>query len=223
MGFFDGAGKTFGKVAAAGAVPGLLDMFGGDYKDPTKGAMRYMDQIPEQLRKYMDPYNQAGQRALPGLENEYGNMMSNPGGRLNDIGAGYKESPGFQFALKQALQGSGNAAAAGGMAGSPQHEFQNMDIASGLASRDYNDWIKNALGLHSEGLAGEHGIYNTGAEMGGRLGEDLSSVLANQGMLKYAGAAGENAADAANRENMWKFAGSALPFLMGNPTAAMGR
>jgi hypothetical protein len=156
----------------------------GNYQNPYDKAMPIFNKIPGELHGALDPYINRGNAAGNMLGGEYGNLLANPGGKLNQIGAGYHESPGLQFAIKMALQKAGNAAAAGGMAGSPQHEYQNMDIATNLANQDYNNWIRNAIGLYGTGISGEQGFYDTGAKAGIGLGEDIASVLANQANLE---------------------------------------
>jgi hypothetical protein len=211
--FGSGGGSSgFNPYAGVGAGigAGLGAMF-GDWQNPADAGMDYMNQIPGQLDKYLSPYINAGQKALPGLQDQYGQLMNDPGGRINQIGQSYNQSPGFQFALQQALQGSGHAAAAGGMAGSPQHEQQNMGIATGLANQDYNQYMQNALGAYGAGLQGQQGIYNTGAQAGMSMGQDMASVLANQAKLAYEGQNAEN-----QREGgMWGALGSGLGSLAG--------
>ena len=179
-------------AGAGGAIgAGLGSMF-ADWKNPSDAGMGYMDQIPGQLDKYLSPYINAGNRQLPGLEDQYNQLTNDPGARLNQIGAGYHQSPGFQFAMQQALQGAGHAAAAGGMAGTPQHEQQNMTLATNLANQDYNQWLGNALGMYGMGMQGKQGLYDTGAKTGISMGEDLASVLANKAKLAYEGQNAEN-------------------------------
>lgn len=187
------AGSNFNPMAAAGGQlgAGLGALFAG-WDNPSDAAQPWMNKIPGMMDKYYSPYINAGNRALPGLENEYGRMINDPGSRLNEIGQGYHQSPGFQFALQQALQGAGHAAAAGGMAGSPQHEQQNMGLATNMANQDYNQWLSHALGMHGEGLQGSHNIYNTGSQAGMQMGQDMSSYLANQAKLAYEGANAQN-------------------------------
>lgn len=180
-----------GAGAGGMAGAGLGAMF-SKYKNPADPAMDYMNQIPDQLRKYLEPYINAGNRALPGLEENYGKLTNDPGAMVNKMGASFHESPGFQFALQQALQGAGHAAAAGGMAGSPQHEQQNMELATNLGNQNYNQFLEHALNLYGRGLTGEEGLYNTGAKTGMAMGEDLASVLANQAKLAYEGQNAEN-------------------------------
>ncbi len=169
---------------------GLFDsLFGGN---ASKDANKYLDKVPGTVKPYYDPYIQAGQRQLPGLEDQYGQLMNNPGGRLNEIGAGYQQSPGFQFALQQAMQGAGNAAAAGGMAGSPQHEQQNMGLATNLANQDYNQWLQNAMGMYNTGLQGSQGLYNSGQQASDTLAQLLAGNLGSKASAAYAGGANRN-------------------------------
>lgn len=180
-----------GAMGGASIGAGLGSLF-GDWNNPAEAANPFFDKMPDELKKYFNPYIEAGNKALPGLQDQYGRLMNDPAGRLNEIGQGYHQSPGFQFALNQALQGAGHAAAAGGMAGSPQHEQQNMGLATNLANQDYNQWLGNALGMYGMGLQGQQGLYNTGAQSGMQLGENLASILAQRAKLAYEGQNAEN-------------------------------
>lgn len=191
------------------------------WKNPSDSAMNYMDQIPNMISQYSNPYIQAGQQALPGLQNNYGQLMNSPGQKLNTIGQDYHQSPGFQFALQQALQGSDHAAAAGGMAGSGQNQQQDMTLATNLANQDYNDWMKNALGLYGAGVNGEQGLYDTGAKTGVQAGQDMASILANKAKLAYEGQNAENE----NEGGMWGSllggAGTVAGSVFGGPMGGM--
>ena len=176
-------GKGTGAAALGSGIGGL---FGGN-SNPADKANQYINQIPGQTNQYFDPYNKAGQSQIPGLQEQYGKGMNDPGGLLNSIGANYKQSPGFQFAMQQALMGGNNAAAAGGMAGSPMHEQQNMATASGLASKDYNDWLQQATGLYGNALTGSQGMANQGQSAATNQADLISQALAQQGNLSYQG------------------------------------
>lgn len=162
------------------------------FNSPSSSANNYLKKIPNTVKPYYDPYIEAGNRQLPMLEDEYASLIGGPGDKLNEIGGGYQQSPGFDFALKQALGASGNAAAAGGMAGSPQHEYQNMDIATGMANQDYDQWMKQALGLYDTGLSGSQGLYNTGVNSADTLARILAGNLETQAGNAYAGTANRN-------------------------------
>ena len=166
--------QKLGLTAGAGSLgSGLMGLFGGN-NNPADAGMDYLNQIPGQTHKNLDPWANYGM-----------NLTQHPGERLNEIGQGYHQSPGFQFALQQALQGAGHAQAAGGMAGSPQHEFQNMGLATNLANQDYNQWMKNALGLHNEG-------YGQGQDASTNINDQIIQALAAKSGLAYKGAAAQN-------------------------------
>lgn len=98
--------------------------FWGSYFNPTAGAQQYTDRIPQMISQQLSPFS----------------FNQNPS-QLQDA---YQASPGYGFARDEALSAAQRAASAGGMAGSPQHMQQNMQIASGLASQDYNNWANRA-------------------------------------------------------------------------------
>jgi hypothetical protein len=173
-----------------------------DYKNPYDSANKYYDQIPGQQHQAYDPWINYGQQ-----------LTQHPGERLNEIGQGYHQSPGFQFALQQALQGSGHGAAAGGMAGSPQHEQQNMGIATNLANQDYNQWLQNALGLHNTG-------YQYGQQAGLQLGDNLSSNSAQRAKLAMERQNAENQHSGGIWGSLLGGAGTAAGMFFGGPAGA---
>ena len=109
------------------------------YHDPMEAAAPYLNQIQPTMEQYYNPYVQMG---------------LNPGQSVNQIGQGFQQSPGLDFALQKALGAGNNAAAAGGMAGSPQHQYQNMQTATGLANQDYYNWLNQAQGQQRLGFEG---------------------------------------------------------------------
>jgi hypothetical protein len=204
---------NFLNFLTAGGSGLASSLFGGHQKNPANAAMPYFNQIPSALHEGYDPYIQHGNQSGDLLQGEYGNLVGHPGNKLNEIGGGYQQSPGFKFALQQALQGAGHAAAAGGMAGSPQHEFENMQLSTNLANQDYNSWIKNALGLYDTGISGEQKFYDTGSTAGMNLGQDLASALAMKGQYAFGGQAGKNAGKSQNLSNLIGGAGALAAFL----------
>jgi hypothetical protein len=186
--------RNFGLAAGLGGVgAGALGMMGG-HDNPSDSGMKYLDQAQNQVGQYYQPYMQAGQQALGGVQNQYNDLMNNPGGKLNNIGQQFHQSPGFQFALQQALQGAGHAAAAGGMAGSPQHEQQNMQLATNLGNQDYYNWLGQAGGLFNTGVQGLQGIAGMGQNASNNMADQMQSILANKAQMGYAGTANQNQA-----------------------------
>lgn len=197
-------------LGIGGAGAGLMGMFGGGFNNPAEGGMGYLGQIPDAISPYYQPYINAGKNALPQLQSEYGNLISNPGGKLNEMGAGFHESPGFKFALQQALQGANHASAAGGMAGSPQNQQQNMELATQLGNQDYYNYLNQAKGLYGEGLQGMGGIANMGYGAGKSLSDQIAQMLASQSSLGYLGKLAENQNQASNTGNLFGGIGSLL-------------
>lgn len=193
---------------------------GGHHNDPMKKAMPYLNNMNPILQQYYQPYIEAGQRQLPNLESQYGKLTNDPGGFLNQIGEDYQKSPGFEFAMKQALQGAGHAAAAGGMAGSPQHEQQNMSLASDIASQDYDRWLREALGIYGEGLGGEQSLYGLGEQAGVGLGTNLADIEGRKAQMAYEAAKAKNQNRGSRAGALGTIAGGLLG-AFGGPQGAM--
>lgn len=202
---------------AGGDLAGMLATFlgGRNYKNPMEGTEQYFNQIPGVLEKAFSPYEQAGSQALPKLESEYGNLISDPTGEMNKIGAGYKMSPGYQFQLKQALQGATNQAAAGGMAGSPEAQQRGADMAEQMANRDYYNYVDRGLGEYHQGLGGEQNLAGMGERAASEKGEDLVNALLSRIMMQYAGQQNQNE----HKRGVWGtiagIAKDAAPFIAG--------
>lgn len=183
------------RMYGAGALGSGVGGFFAGRNNPANAAMKYIDQIPSQTNQYYQPFFEAGKSQIPGLQEQYSSLLGDPGSKLNDIGSHYQQSPGFQFALKQALMGGNNAAAAGGMAGSPMHEQQNMGIATGLANQDYNNWLGQATGLYGQGLSGSQNMMGMGQQAGQSQADMIAQALAQKGNYAYEGQASKNASN----------------------------
>src|ERR1700751_3520310 len=106
------------------------------YTNPADKAMPYLDQIPDTIKPYYQPYIDAGQQSLSSLMGQYNTLLSNPGAIMNMAGGGFQQSPGYQFQMNQAINAANNAAASGGMAGTPYHQQNAAGMASNLANQD---------------------------------------------------------------------------------------
>lgn len=211
--------RNFGIAAGLGGVgAGLAGMLGGG-QNPYDAASQYYNQIPGRMQPYYQPYINAGQGAMGQLQDQYGKMIGNYGGiqdkynqMMNDpngflakIGSGYQQSPGFQWQMSQGMNAANNAAASGGMAGSPQHQQQAAGMAEGLANQDYYNYMNHALGAFNTGLSGNAGLYGEGIQglqglnqMGynasNEYGQDMGNYLMNQGNMAFSGQAAQNQA-----------------------------
>lgn len=211
-----GGGMDWGKFGLASGLGGLgagLGSLFGNYQNPSDAAAPWMNRAMNELPGYFNPYIQAGQRQLPGLESQYGQMTSDPGGFINHIGQGYQQSPGYQFALQQGLGSINNSAAAGGMAGSLQNQQQAGGMATNLANQDYYNYLQHALGAFGQGQQGMQDLYHGGMTASMGLGQDMASLYGSQGQLAYEGANSQNQHDQGMWGDIFGSGMAALPFL----------
>ena len=193
-----------------------LDPF---YNDPSKAAMPYLNQIPGTITPYFQPYINSGQDALKTLMSQYQQLLQNPGGTISQIGAGYHQSPGYNYAQSSAMNAANTAAAAGGSLGTPQHQQEAAQQSADIANQDYQQYLNQALGLYGTGLKGEEGLNQMGFKASDELATDLASNLASQASLAFQGAEGQNAANG----GIMKLGAAGLGGLLGGiPGAAIG-
>ena len=155
----------------------------GLFNNPYNAANKYLNQIPGYLQQAYGPYMQAGSQLLPQLMSQYGNLASNPGANLAALGSNYQSSPGYQFQVNQATDAANRAAAAGGMIGTQSNQVNNMQIANQLANQNYNQYLQNALGVQSQGLAGLSGLENQGFNASSMYGTGMANLAAEQAGL----------------------------------------
>ena len=200
-----------GGLGSAGL--GAWNAFGGGYKDPTKRASETIGQIPGQTNQYYQPWADAGKGALGDLQNQYGDLL---GGKTYDkLAAGYKESPGYQFKLNQALGAGSNAAAEGGMLGTPMHQQGNMELANDIAGKDFQDYLNSQMGLYGLGLSGEQGINQMGYNASDAQANTLANALSQQGQMQMYGDVGKNMWKQQGMNNIFSGLGQAGSSLMG--------
>lgn len=196
--------KGMGLSSGLGGLAGLFGM--GQGKNPADAANQYLNKIPSSTLPYYQPYMDMGGKAM---QDYYGKLNQNPTDVYNQLGSGYKESPGYKFQLQQALNSGNSANAAGGMLGTPQHEQQNMELAQGVASKDYNDYMKNVLGLNTEQTQGLGQLTGLGYNASNQYGSGLANLLGQQAQYGYLGQQGQNQQNQQNMSSIF----SALPWL----------
>lgn len=197
-GMGSGTSNPWGQFGNGGGFGGLAEVLGGLFQsqqsNPANGAMQYLQGLPGQLKPYFQPYINAGQGALGQLQNQYGNLASNPGGAINQMGAQFEQSPGYNFNVQQQTNAANRAAAAGGMAGSPQEQQNLASTISGTANQDYYNWLSHAMDEQGMGLNGLQGINQMGYNASANLGEDLTNIGQSEAQLQYAGNVNQNQA-----------------------------
>lgn len=182
--------KMFGIASGAGGVGSGVWGLTHPGKNPSTDTINTLNGIPGKVQPFYQPYQESGKTALNDLQTQNKGLLG--GTTQNDLGAGYKESPGYKYALQQALQEGNNAQAAGGMLGTPQHQEQNMDVASGLASRDYNNYMDRQTNLYNTGYNGTSHLNDQGYDANKGMADTVGNVENLKGGYQYAGQAGKN-------------------------------
>jgi hypothetical protein len=201
-----------GGLGTAGA--GLYGMF-NQGKNPATQANNTLGQIPGQMKPYYQPYMDAGKGAMSDLQNQYKDLLS--GNTQNQLGQNFKEGPGYQYALKEAMNAQGNASARGGMLGTPQDQAEAARVGEGLAGQEYDKYMQNQMGLYGQGLTGEQGINQMGYDANTSYGNMLGSVLGQQSANQFAGQAGQNTARSQGIGNLFSGLGMAAGSMLGGP------
>lgn len=127
--------------------------------------------IAEQQRQYdltrqdQQPWMQAGQSAL-------GQMQALNAGDFSS----FKESPDYQFAFDQGMQGLDRSAAAGGMLTSGGADADRIAYGQGMASQQYGNYYNRLAGLAGVGQQTASGLGQLGANTGANIGNALMNT-----------------------------------------------
>jgi hypothetical protein len=190
-------------------------------QNPANGAQGYLNQIPGMMQGYYNPYIQAGQQALPQLQQQFGMLTNNPGAVMNKIGSGFQQSPGYNWQVKQSMNAANNAAAAGGMLGSPAEQQSAATAVNGLANQDYYNYLNHGMNMYDTGLQGLQGMNQMGFNASTGLANNLANVMQSQANLSYAGQSNQNQMNGGLFGAGLGFLGSVAGGLMGGPGGAM--
>lgn len=174
----------------SGSMLNPLNMF--KREDPQKDANRYLSQIPGIGKQYYNPFIDSGKKAGGILEGEYGKLLK-PTSFIDDIMKNYSQSAAAKYQQDQLGRGIGATAAAGGFAGTPEHQKEYATMAQDVMSGDMQQYLQNALGVYDRGVGGERDIYNKGFQASGSLADLLSGVLGSQAGLAFQAGSQTNA------------------------------
>lgn len=160
--------------------------------DPSKEANKYLNQIPGMGRQYYNPFIERGGRSGNILEGEYGKLL-NPSSFMDDIMKNYSTSAGAQYEHDKLSKGIGSTAAAGGFAGTPEHQRQYGESADKIMSGDMQQYLQNALGIYGKGISGHEHFFDKGYDASSSLADLLGGTLSSQAGLAFQSATQKNA------------------------------
>ena len=135
---------------------------------------------------YLNPYLQAGTRALGQYQTGLGEMQD-PTGFYDKIMRAYQQDPSTLFQMKQGQNALENTAAATGYSGSGKEMQDLMKYSQNLTSQGQQGFLQNILGIHGQYMSGLQGLGQqgqaAGTSMGGwqmQGGEDIASLQAKK-------------------------------------------
>lgn len=134
-------------------------------KHAADGAIAATQQNYSNTAANLNPYIDAGKGALTGIQSLNSGDYS-----------GFKESPDYQFALTQGLQGLDRSAAARGSLYSGGHSADVMGFAQGLASQNYNGYYSKLAGLANTGQGAAANLGSVGAGNAAAIGANLTNA-----------------------------------------------
>lgn len=197
-----------GIMSAAG---GAFNLFGnkGRFDRPKNAANAELDKIPGAMKPYYQPYMTAGNEALNTLTGEYGKAINDPNAMYDKFAGGYKNSPGYKTRLDEAMRAAANAEAAGGMAGSPEHQQMAAQKAVDLSSKDFEDYLNHILGIYGGGMSGEKGIEEQGYGANTDYANMLGNIYGQKGKMAYDTETNKNTAQGQDWSNIFGGIGAA--------------
>lgn len=195
------------------------DLFGGGQEQAYKDEEKALSQVPAIYHQYMDPYINAGLGAINPYTDALHNLLSNPdqfiGGLQSQAEASYKPSQAYQNQVNAATAAANQAAAAGGMLGTPSEQEHIANTIGNLAMNDQqsyvNNRLRNDLGAFQQGLSGYGGLVSMGNTDSSQMADNLANVKGQMGKAK----AGEDMAHASMLGNILGTVGSFIPGLGG--------
>jgi hypothetical protein len=151
----------------------IKQMYGQGRTDITQGVSQAYD-----INK---PYMQAGTTALDAYLSSLGLGSKGQQG-VQDVYNQFTTGPGYQFALKQGMQSTQQAAAAKGLGGSGAEQAQLQQLGQGMAQQEWNNYLSN----YQSKLSNIAGIGQSSAEQQAQIQYGGGQSLANLG-LQYSG------------------------------------
>lgn len=167
---------------------------GGGGTNPYEAAMDLysFEDMEALLNEYYGPYREAGLRALPTLEEQMMMLLYSPQAINQMMGSTYTASPGYDYQMEQSMNAANQAAAAGGMLGTPSHQTQAMEQSQQIANQDYWQYVNHLTNLYLQGLGIAGDINQMGYKASSTMASDLQRFMGAQMGLTAQSANWEN-------------------------------
>lgn len=197
----------------ANFLSGILG--GGKTKNPANAAMPILQQIPQTVQPYYQPFIEQGNQASQTLQPQYQRMVNNPQDVYNEFMSSYPGSQRYERRQKQMLDQARNAASAGGFVGTPQDQIAQAEIVDAIMRESEGQYFNDIMGILGFGSQGLENASNRGFGASTGFGDILGNTLGTQAGLAYQGQAEQNRAENDKFNNL-------LKALLGMGGAALG-
>jgi hypothetical protein len=200
----------------------MFDWLFGGSENPADAALDLysLEDMENMLMEWYGPYREAGMRALPTLEEQMMMLLTSPSTTYNMLSSGYETSPGYEFQQQENMNAANSAAAAGGMAGTPAHQQQAMNMSQGTAAQDYNNYMNHMMSLYTQGLGVGNNINQMGYNASSAIAQDLARFMGAQMGLTYQGAAQQQAMSSSLMGALMGLGGTIGGAMLGGPAGA---
>lgn len=155
--------------------------------NPGKGYEKGQEQLDKyynQAQGYQQPYNQNGQNQAFNL-NDYIQNLMNPEALQSKWAEGYSESPAAKQAEEMAQQHGLNSASSMGLMGSNTALNAIQQGTSQIGMNDRQNYLDNLMQKYMAGAGISQGMYNTGAQAGGQMGQNAMNMGQNSANMAY--------------------------------------
>lgn len=194
--FAMGGNTSTGTLAAS--MPSFLQGFFGNSGRPYEKAGQEYQKYFNQAPSYQEPYNEAGQIALPQYQ-QWLQGQKDPSGFINNLMSKYQQSPWAKFATDQGMRANTNSASASGLIGSTPYQQAGEQYAHDISSQDMQQWLQSVLGINTQYGAGQHDLVQGGQHASDIISQLFQNEAQTMGQSKY----GEEAGKQSDQNSIW--------------------
>lgn len=163
-----------------------MSMF-SSFMNPGRGYQQGQNQLDNyynQAQGYQQPFVNQGQDAYGGIKSAMDNLL-NPEELQNKWSQGYETSQAAQQAQAAAQQHGLDAASSMGLMGSTPGIQAIQAGTSQIGAQDKQSYMDNLMQKYMAGTNLGQGIYNTGANAAGQMGQNAMNQGQNSAQMQF--------------------------------------
>lgn len=188
------SGNNFSSFNLSNLMGPMGTFLGGAFGNagaPYAAAGNSYNQYANEGANALQPYNQAGEGAIPNYEN-WAAKMQDPSDFINNLMNKYQQSPWAKFMQQQGVRQAQNAGSAEGMVGSSPYNLQVEQNAENISSQDLQNWLGKTLGINQQYGNAQQNLMNTGVQSANALSQLYQNEANMNAQTAYGNQAGQN-------------------------------